>query len=89
VPLTFSHLREKHVSLDLDKEENDSRTIIGAIGRTRHWAERAMTDTENELSDEELLEFLQLIKTATFAFFTIKREGSFYYYFMTLSSPRC
>jgi hypothetical protein len=88
VPLTFSNFREKHVRLDLDKEENDNKTINGNIGRARHWAERAMTDTEIELSDEELLEFLQLTKTATFAFFTIKRKGSYYYYFMTLSNPR-
>lgn len=86
VPLTFSNFREKHLRLDLDKEEN--KAINGNLGRARHWAERAMTDTENELSDEELLEFLQLINTATFAFFTIKREGSYHYYFMTLSNPR-
>jgi hypothetical protein len=86
VPLAFSNFREKHVRLDLDKEEKDGKTINANIGRARHWAERAMTDTENELSDEELLEFLQLINTATFAFFTIKREGSYHYYFMTLSS---
>jgi hypothetical protein len=88
VPLAFSNFREKHVRLDLDQEEKDSKTYNANIGRARHWAERAMTDTENELSDEELLEFLQLINTATFAFFTIKREGSYHYYFMTLSSPR-
>jgi hypothetical protein len=88
VPLTFSHLREKHVRLDLDKEENDSKAINGNLGKARHWAERALTDTENELSNEELFEFLQLIKIATFAFFTIKREGLYHYYFMTLSSPR-
>jgi hypothetical protein len=88
VPLTFSNFREKHLRLDLDKEENDSKTINGNTGRARHWAERAMTDTENELSDEELLEFLQLINTATFAFFTIKREGLYHYYFMTLSNRR-
>ena len=88
VPLAFSNFREKHVKLDLDQEEKDSKTINANIGRARHWAERAMTDTENELSDEELLEFLQLINTATFAFFTIKREGSYHYYFMTSSNPR-
>jgi len=86
-PLTFSYYREKHVRLDLDKE-NDSKTINGNSGSSQHWAERAMTDAKNELSNEELSEFLQLIKTATFAFFTIKRKGSYYYYFMTLSNPR-
>jgi hypothetical protein len=86
-PLTFSYYREKHVRLDLDKE-NDSKTINGNSGSSQHWAERAMTDAKNELSNEEVSEFLQLIKTATFAFFTIKRKGSYYYYLMALSNPR-
>jgi hypothetical protein len=78
VQLTFSNLREKHVRLDLDREKKiDSKTINGNIDR-HDTGQRAMTDTENELSDEELLEFLQLINTATFAFFTIERERSYY-----------
>jgi hypothetical protein len=31
-----------------------------------------------------LLEFLKLVKTATFAFFKVKTKGSWHYYFMTL-----
>jgi len=42
----------------LIEKKIDSKTINGSIVRARHWAERAMTDKENELSDEELLEFL-------------------------------
>ena len=49
-----------------------------------HFLTKAISKQQTELTNEELLEFLKLVKTATFAFFKVKTKGSWHYYFMTL-----
>jgi len=77
--ISFWYHKEKHIELDLDIEDGNNNT-------NHHWAERAIEDGRAKLTDQELSEFLQLVKTATFAFFKIKRKGDLHCYFMAITN---
>jgi hypothetical protein len=79
VPISFWYHKEKHIELNLDIEDGSNNT-------NHHWAERAIEDGQAKLTDQELSEFLQLVKTATFAFFKIKRKGDLHCYFMAITN---
>ena len=79
VPISFWYQKEKHIELNLDNEED-----VKQNNTNPHWAERAIEEGQTKLTEEELSEFLQLVKTATFAFFKIKRKGVLHCYFMTI-----
>jgi hypothetical protein len=79
--MVFWHSKEAHIELDMDREHQDNNDII-----LNHWVSRAITQGLTQLTDKEVSEFLQLVRTATFAFFKVKRNGSSHYYFMRLSN---
>ena len=82
LPVSFWYNQEAQVELNLDTE--DPQNIHRMYD---HWAVRATTQGVTQLTDKEILEFLQLIGgMATFAFFKIKRKGSLRHYFMMLSN---
>ena len=76
-PISFWYHKENHIELKLNIEDGNKNT-------NHHWAERAIEDGRAKLTDQELSEFLQLVKTATFAFFKIKRKGDLHCYFMAI-----
>jgi hypothetical protein len=79
-PISFWYQKEKCIKLNLDNED-------GKYNNTNpHWAERAIEDGQTKLTDQELSEFLQLVKTATFALFKIKRKGDLHCYFMAITN---
>jgi hypothetical protein len=78
-PISFWYQKEKHIELNLDIEDGKNNN-----NTNHHWAERAIVDGQTKLTAEELSEFLQLVKTATFAFFRIKRKGVLHCYFMAI-----
>lgn len=50
------------------------------------WAARAIKNKLTTLNDDELEDFCQKVKDATFAFFTVKTdEGSTHFYLMTIA----
>jgi hypothetical protein len=78
-PISFWYQKEKCIELNLDNEDGKNNN-----NTNHHWAERAIVDGQTKLTDQELSEFLQLVKTATFAFFRIKRKGVLHCYFMAI-----
>jgi hypothetical protein len=80
-PISFWYKEEKHIELNLDIEDRKNNN-----NTNQHWAERAIVDGQTKLTEEELSEFLQLVKTATFAFFKIKRKGDLHCYFMAITN---
>jgi len=79
IPISFLYSKEKHVEIDLDKLDQNNYN-----NNNSHFLTRVLSKQQTELTNEELLEFLKLVKTATFAFFKVKTKGSWHYYFMTL-----
>ena len=73
-PISFWYKKEKHIELNLDNEDRKNNN-----NTDHHWAERAIVEGQTKLTDQELSEYLQLVKTATFAFFRIKRKGDLHY----------
>jgi hypothetical protein len=61
--MVFWHSKEAHIELDMDREHQDNNDII-----LNHWVSRAITQGLTQLTDKEVSEFLQLVRTATFAF---------------------
>ena len=78
-PISFWYQKEKHIELNLDNEED-----VKQNNTNPHWAERAIEEGQTKLTDQELSDYLQLVKTATFAFFRIKRKGVLQCYFMAI-----
>ena len=78
-PISFRYQKEKHIELNLDNEDGKNNN-----NTNHHWAERAIEERQTKLTEVELSEFLQLVKTATFAFFRIKRKGVLHCYFMAI-----
>ncbi len=78
-PISFWYQKEKCIELNLDNEDKKNNN-----NTNHHWAERAIEEGQTKLTDYELSEFLQLVKTATFAFFKIKRKGDSHCYFMAI-----
>jgi hypothetical protein len=79
IPISFLFSKEKHVEIDLDRVDQNNYN-----NNNSHFLTRVLSKQQTELTNEELLEFLKLVKTATFAFFKVKTKGSWHYYFMTL-----
>lgn len=78
-PISFWYHKEKHIELNLDSEDRNDNT-------NHHWAGRAIEEGQTKLTEHELSQFLQLVKTATFAIFEIKRKGDLHYYFMAITN---
>jgi len=81
LPLAFCYSKEVHAELDLDRKDQGKNDVS-----RNHWASEAITQGLTQLKDREISEFLELVGTATFAFFKVRMKGSSYYYFMRLSS---
>ena len=79
-PISFWYQKEKCIELNLDNEDGKNNSN----NTNHHWPERVIDEGQTKLTDYELLEFLQLAKTATFAFFKIKRKGDSHCYFMAI-----
>jgi hypothetical protein len=56
--------------------------------KQNNWIARAIRDKLTILNDEELEDFCQKVKHATFAFFKVKTddEGSTHFYLMTITN---
>jgi hypothetical protein len=73
-PMSFSYSDERHIELDMSKDFHAG--IDRAISRNGC----------TELSKEEILEFLELVGTATFVFIKVETKGFVRQYFMLLSN---
>lgn len=83
-PIALSCIQEKTIELQLDdkaeindRNENKDRP---------HWAERAILLRAITLNEQELSEYLHLVRNSTFAFFRVVGRKIDKYYFMALSN---
>jgi hypothetical protein len=81
LPLSNAAFPMTCIELDRDRKDQDNNDII-----YNHWASRAITQGLTQLTNRGISEFLQLVRTATFAYFKVRRNGSSHYYFMKLSN---
>lgn len=79
MPLIFSTSKEGIIQIDLDPHDKD------AYNQDNRWLTNAISKGTIRLSDNELLQFLTLVRTATFAFFKVRIKESLNHYFMKLS----
>jgi hypothetical protein len=73
IPMSFSYSDERHIELDMSKDFH-----VGI--------DRAISNGCTELSKEEILQFLELVGTATFVFIKVETKGFVRQYFMLLSN---
>lgn len=73
--ITLHYSRERIIELVAPTNEHD------------HWADRAIKNKLTTLNDDEVEDFCQKVKDATFAFFTVKTdEGSTHFYLMAIAN---
>jgi hypothetical protein len=77
IALPFS--LKKCLDIDLTNSNRNTNELY------HKWAERIMKEKQTILNNEELMDFLEKVKDATFAFFRIEKEkGIICYYFMAI-----
>ncbi len=79
MPLIFSNSKERIIEIDLDPQDKD------VCYQDNSWLTRVISKGTTLLSDNELLQYLTLVRTATFAFFKVRINESLNHYFMKLS----
>lgn len=63
-----------------------SSNDTGNNNNYNHFLARVLSKGQAELAEDELSEFLKIVKTATFGFFRVKMKGSLHHYFITLNN---
>lgn len=89
IPITFSFSKEKCIEVDLDGMDQASSNDAGNNNNNNnynHFLARVLSKGQAELAEDELSEFLKIVKTATFGFFRVKMKGSLHNYFITLNN---
>jgi hypothetical protein len=74
ISISFSYCKEKHIEVDLDDDRLDQENSCRNSNNT-HFLARAISKEQTEITMNELLECLKLVKTTTFAFFRIRNMG--------------